>query len=111
MSSFRIIEQTKNFRIIEVPDDIISLEDLKGDSYKPEVNPDIPPQQLRLEELHFEKLVEVEGVFGFILERWNPEVDKGWEHVDSCWGFIGAYDPKQEKFNHYIVDELKGQIK
>lgn len=111
----RIIFQTEDnkHRIIEIPDNVCSMDDLKGDTFNRSCNPDIPEEQMRKQEKDFEELIEREGVFGYVLERWNPEPDKGWEHVDSCWGFIGQYSPndKSDLFNHYIIEELKGQIK
>lgn len=51
-----------------------------------------------------------EGTFGYSLEKWNPRVGKGWECMDSCWDFEGSYNPKDKKFCHYIVKELKIQL-
>lgn len=103
----RIIYSKDNFRITEKPDDIIDLDHLKGDCFNPEHNPDIDPAKLKRDERDFERLVGREGVYGYTLERWNPEVGQGWEHVDSCWGFVGQYSEFVEAFNHYIVDEMK----
>lgn len=99
------------YRITETQDDCYDLRSLKGDDYNHEVNPNIPIEKLKLEEKQFEKLVNDVGVYGYTLEKWNPMPDHGWEHVDSCWGFVGSYDPNEEHYNHYIVDELKGKIK
>lgn len=96
-----------NFRITEHADTDFDLEDLKGDSYNPKVNPDIDADVLKNEETQFEALVEREGVFGYVLERWNPSPGMGWEHLDSCWGFVGQYDESSTNSNHYIVDEMK----
>lgn len=102
-----IIFTQDDFRIVEIHDETYIMADLKGDTYKREVNPDIPEDQLAHEEKEFERLVETEGVYGYELEKWNPWVGIGWTHVDSCWGFVGRYS---EKFNHYIVEEMKRQI-
>lgn len=99
--------EDRQFRILEIPDHDACMEDLKGDTYNPKVNPDIDPAKLAEEERHFEDLVNREGVYGYVLERWNPEPGKGYEHIDSCWGFVGCYTPTEDTFNHYIVDELK----
>ena len=108
----RIIHESKDgkYRIIEHEDQHMDLENLKGDCFNPKVNTDIPEEKLRAEELEFEELVNREGVFGYVLEAWNPEPGCGWEHVDSCWGFVGQYSSSETTFNHYIVDELKNQI-
>jgi hypothetical protein len=50
-------------------------------------------------------------VFGYALEKWNHEVDKGWATLDSCYGFVGDYDENEgHKNNHYIVDEFVKEI-
>ena len=105
----RLIYKNRDWRIIERPDDCTSLECLKGDTYSPEANPSV--QNINAEEAAFEALVATSGVYGYELERWNPEVDKGWEHVDSCFGFVGRYSHTEQKFRHYIVDELIKQTK
>ena len=97
------------FRILQVTDETATLEDLKGDCFNPACVDHISAEDLRKQELEFEALVEREGVFGFVLEKWNPEVGRGFEHVDSCFGFIGAYDEASLDFNHDIVTELKNQ--
>ncbi len=107
----RIIYEQGPYRIVEIADENTDIENLMGDSYNPTVNPDIDPEKLAEEKGHFIDLVNNEGVFGYVLEKWNPEVNKGFEHVDSCWGFVGQYTPGEEVFNHYIVEELKAQIK
>jgi hypothetical protein len=103
----RVIEQSGNWRIVEIPDPVVDLDDLKGDVYSPDVNWDADPQTLAAAERSFEAMVQAEGVYGYRLERWNPEVGHGWEHIDSCWGFIGAYRPDDALCNHYIVDEFR----
>ena len=97
----------EQFRILEIPDMYADMDSLKGDSYNAAVNTATDPERLAKEERHFEELVEREGVFGYVLERWNPAPGCGYEHVDSCWGFVGQYTPTDPTFNHYIVDELK----
>lgn len=106
----RVIHEQGNFRIVEIIESHADLDDLKGQSFDPSVNPEIPTEQLKQEEREFEDLVSREGVFGYVLERWNPEVGAGWEHVDSCFGFVGQYSEHEEIFNHYIVSEFKQQI-
>ena len=110
----RIIFETENkaYRIVEIPDCDVDLDNLKGDTYNPKVNTDIDSIELKRQEREFEDLVSREGVFGYALERWNPEPGIGYEHVDSCFGFVGSYSPSDRSglFNHYIVDELKSQI-
>jgi hypothetical protein len=87
------------------------MENLKGDCFNPKVNTDIPEEVLKNGEREFEELVNQEGVFGYVLERWNPKPGIGWEHIDSCWGFVGQYSESDERFNHYTVEELRGRAK
>lgn len=114
MKRMRVIFETedKTWRIVERSDDVISLQDLKGDCYDFEKSGYTGTrEELEAEERDFERLVESEGVWGYELERWNPKPGVGYEHVDSCWGFVGQYSEHEERFKHYIVDELKEQIK
>jgi hypothetical protein len=101
----------QNFRIVEVSDELQNIDDLKGDTYNPQANPDIDPAILAKQEQRFESVVYIEGVYGYILEKWNPEVGIGWEHVDSCFGFVGRYSATRKDFDHYIVGEMKQTIK
>jgi hypothetical protein len=96
-----------DYRIMEYSDSDFCMSNLKGDCFNPEVNPDIHWKKLAHEERVFEAKVYNEGVFGYALEKWNPEVDAGWVEVDACWGFIGPYSDTN---NHYIVNELKSLI-
>lgn len=107
----RVIFEQGNYRIVEHLDADYSLEDLKGDTFNHSYHPGFDAESLREEEIQFEELVAREGVYGYELEQWNPAVGAGWEHVDSCWGFVGQYDPMEETFNHYIVGEMKRLIK
>lgn len=105
----RIVYSTddEQYRIREVPDEFVDMEYLKGDAFNPEHNPALSPYELAISELEFESQVEDEGVYGYILERFD-----GIEYrpVESCWGFVGPYSIRKPEFNHYIVDELKAQI-
>jgi hypothetical protein len=71
------------------------------------VNSDIPREQLEKELEEFRDLVDREGVYGYILQKWNPAIGKGWEHIDSCWGFVGQYTELDATFNHYIIEEME----
>jgi len=103
----KTLYESNGFRIVEVQDDDYDMCNLKGDCYDPRYNRDINPDKLKLEEEEFEEMVYSEGVFGYVLEQWNPEVGKGYEHVDSCFGFIGRHSIDNE---HYIVEEFAKQI-
>ena len=97
----------KTMRILEVFDGVCTLEDLEGDMFNPKANPDLPKEQLDKERQAFIRQVENEGVFGYVLEVWNPSPDCGWEHIDSCFGFVGRHSDH----DHYIVQEFIDQIK
>lgn len=73
-------------RIVAVPDHDYTLQDLKGDSFKPECNPSVSEFNLLYEEVEFEKRVLSEGVNGIVAEVKKSD---GWEHVDSVYGFVG----------------------
>lgn len=114
----RIIFETedKTYRIIEVLDCDFDIENLKGDLFDPKHvlemhGPEKTIEQLKEDERKFERKVDELGVYGYVLEKWDATPGHGYEALDSCWGFIGAFDSKVKEFNHYIVDELKGQIK
>lgn len=96
----RIIYKKGPYRILEKFDHLYDVKNLIDES-------EITPEEFK----KFEQKCYDDGVYGYVLEKWNPEIDTGWEHVDSCWGFIGQYDEKNEDYDHYIVDELKNQIK
>lgn len=98
-----IIFKQGPYRITEIEDHNYSISDLIGDyeggSYTQAV-------------ADMEKLVNELGVYGFEIEKWDPAIGKGWESVDSCWGFIGQYssDEKSDQ-HHYIVGEFLELIK
>jgi hypothetical protein len=97
----------KGWRVVEMPYAGWTLGKLEGDRYDPKVNIDISPKVLEREKLDFKTRVYNEGIWGYALERWNSEIGKGWEHVASCWGFIGRHTEGQNE--HYIVYEYARQ--
>ena len=107
----RIIFQEGPYRIIEMQDEVFSLDGLKGDVFKPECCQEIDETELKRQELDFENEVELLGVYGYALQYWDPSIDKGWTCIDSCCGFVGMFDANSDKYNHYIVDDLKSNIK
>jgi hypothetical protein len=95
----RIIFTQGNYRIVEHVDTDTTASEIQGEFLGAQHQRD------------FYAMVEEKGVYGYELDRWNPAVGKGWEHVDSCWGFVGQFCETEEMFNHYIVDEMKRAIK
>jgi hypothetical protein len=115
MKNGRVIFETENkeWRIVEHFDHDADINNLKGDCFDFERSGyQGTREELAQEERDFEELVDREGVYGYVLERWNPTPGKGYEHVDSCWGFVGQYSESDKSglFNHYIVEEMKSQI-
>ncbi len=79
----------KDLVLLEViPDIHFNMDDLKGDTYNHKVNHDIPIAQLLTEERNFELKVERQGVYGLIGKARNNQGE--WDHVDSCFGFVGT---------------------
>ena len=101
-----VIYQNGQYRITESEECEWSMEELKGDCFKPANNQHMHPISLAQAEKLFEREVEDGGVYMYELQIWNSEVDGGWEHVDSCGGFVGNYEDER----HYIVDEFKTYI-
>jgi len=93
------------FRIIEIPDEFATLENLEGDCFCLKVNPDQDAKQLEIDQKKFRQKVYDEGVFGYVLEKWNPEVGVGWETVDSCWGFVGQYQEDAESIMILLMEQ------
>lgn len=72
-------------------DEYAQYEDLAGDCYNVEINADSVPggeRTILAQEKDFKRQIERDGVWGFIVERKCPCCGN-WEHVDSCWGFVG----------------------
>ena len=99
--NMRVIYQKDSHRIIEEHDEDSTFEDLAGDSFKSGCNPTVMIELLLDDAKEFRERIETEGVFGYVLEKWNPDIDRGWEHVDSCFGFVGRYD--EDKNNHCLI--------
>lgn len=85
---FDTLEDEGKVRIRVEPDESCDYEDLAGDTFNPDVNNDIPVEQLEREEREFKNRLECDGVWGVIGEVKCAHCGN-WEHVDSCWGFVG----------------------
>lgn len=101
----RVVYQKGLYRIIEVIDTETSIEDLKGDMFCPKAHPDIDPEKLAAEEREFERLCELRGIYRYELQKWNPEIGKGWKCRDACKGFIGEYNTKTG--SNEFIDDMK----
>jgi len=73
-------------RLRIVPDGTCSFEDLEGDCFDHEANPDVPASRLQRDREEFIAKVNREGVWGLIGEYFDGEQ---WQHADSCFGFVG----------------------
>ena len=102
----KVIHTRGSYRIIEVDDSASFVETLKGDMFKVSSldsdNPEYNVEELKVLEEKFEKSIETYGLYGYQLQVWNSDIGKGWEHIDSGYGFIGNYEHEK----HYIVNEF-----
>jgi hypothetical protein len=62
-----------NVRLRMVPDETCSLEDLEGDCFNPQANPDIPASQLQRDREEFIAKVNREGVWGIMGEYFDGD--------------------------------------
>lgn len=70
--------------IVLVQDEHVSLEDLEGDTYKPELHTHLTAQQLKSEQRAFRNRIRDEGVFGIgIAVEGKPKYES------FVWGFVG----------------------
>jgi len=97
------------------PDEWISFEDLTGDTYNREANPDIPEARMAREEAAERERIDREGVWG-IVGRYRVSPDALWKVADSICGFIGNdfegsgydVDVKSETLDR-LTDALRGR--
>jgi hypothetical protein len=104
----RTIAQYRGWRITEELDPHWSFSSLEGDAFDPEVNTEMRFEDLKRQQQRFRTQVNSDGVWGYTLQKWNPAVGKGWEFVDSCWGFVGRYN--SETNPHHVVSEYMERI-
>lgn len=81
-------ENENSVRIRVEPDYDVDLDFLLGDSYNPEVNPDIQPHVLKRQEKEEIDRINREGVYGIIGE-YKCHCCGNWQTADSVWGFVG----------------------
>lgn len=67
---------------------------------------------LEKEKKEYNQKINQEGVWGYVLQVWNPEIDKGWTNLDSCWGFVGWDSGEDiiEEFKEYIDHYIDGTL-
>lgn len=80
------------------PDEWVSFDDLAGDGYDPEANPDVNPNVLKKQEEAFRRRIEGAGVYVYSSEYLLP--DGTTEQADIIGGFVGddffgsGYEPQ-----------------
>lgn len=110
----RIIDEGRNrhgitWRILEHPDTDWVWDNLEGDMFDVGLHsPAIPEERILREQREFRALVEREGVYGYELQRWDPEPGIGWRHEDSCWGFSWANMSQARKRSTMISSTNSG---
>jgi hypothetical protein len=93
-------------KIVAVKDRYTTIDDLKGDSYNPAVNPDMSPTQLYDEELNFDYRVGQEGIYGIIgMVKEHGE----WTSIDSIFGFVGK-DFLRSGYDQDILNTLVKKV-
>jgi len=78
----------ESVRLLLLPDDTRSIEDLEGDTYNPDANPDIPAATLARERKEFIERINNDGVWGIVGE-YRCNTCRQWTTADSVWGFVG----------------------
>jgi len=73
-------------RIEREPDQSVGLDDIFGDTYNPDANPDVKPHVMAREKQHELDRIERDGVWGYIAEHWNG---REWVEAESIWGMVG----------------------
>lgn len=92
-----------NVRLRVIPDETCCLEDLEGDSFNPNANPEIPESRLKRDREEFIARVNREGVWGIIGEYFDGEQ---WQDADSCFGFVG----EDWKHSGYDTDIMRATL-
>ena len=77
-------------------------EDLMGDLFEPEANPDIPEVELQSEKTSYIQRMDDEGIWGVIGEFKCPYCES-WIEADSVWGFVGN-DWKESGYDEDIMN-------
>jgi len=76
------------FRVVLVEDDTYSFEELCGDVYSPEANPDVDVTVLARQKRAFRARVNKDGVYGSVAQVRETPLDE-WVVIESIWGFVG----------------------
>lgn len=101
MDHFATLEAHNLVRLEWHPDHDATIEDLGGDTYRPECHPDIPESRIMREKKEFIELVEREGAWGLV-GQYSVDGGKTWNDGGSIWGLVGQEDTGYESD---IIDE------
>jgi len=91
------------------PDDIVDMDDLKGDCFNPKYVDHISPNRLKRQEKEFEQRVYDEGVWG-IVARVKCEHCGKWHVAASVWGFVGS-DVEGSGYDIDIMSEALDEMR
>lgn len=83
----KLEEYKDKVRLVTIPDIHSTFEDLSGDMFSLEANPESDYYELAQEEVAFKNRIKNEGVWIFQSEVRKP--DGNWEVFDAIGGFVG----------------------
>lgn len=106
METIETLLQAGKIRLKEEPDHDWSMEDMKGDCFKPECNPDLSPEELKKQERDFEGEILGYGVVGLIAQY---KARHGWVDCASCWG-IRWVDKDSSDFSDLLQDAMSDYL-
>jgi len=89
MISLQNTEGLGYIRITYEADHFVDIDELAGDTYNPEANPDIPKARIDREFEVFKRRIEAEGVWSVLAQYRLDLTADNWQTVDSIWGFVG----------------------
>jgi hypothetical protein len=108
MDIIKIVKVSDDIRMIVVVDNDYDIENLKGDSYNPEVNPDIDIDLLKRGEEEFEDRVSEEGVCG-IISQFKCPCCGSWMDADSVFGIVGD-DWTESGYDTDLINSAKQKL-
>lgn len=76
------------FRIVLVPDHSFNFDDLCGDMFNPEANPEIPVTTLARQKRAYRARVNREGVYGAVMQCRDTPTGE-WVDIESVWALVG----------------------
>jgi len=86
---WRDLEAAGKVKMDVVPDDDIDLDNILGDVFDPETNPEVKPSVLAEQRQAEIDRINRDGVWGIVGYYRSPTTHE-WMQADSTWGFIGS---------------------